>query len=148
MDEHYVYAHVGHTTMEVFYIGAGKKRRCYDKRHNQDWIDRLDGEGGRDVIFLKSNLSKSDAMALKQKIIDIYGLDRLTNITSNRGNITSFKKGLVPWNKGLKNCQKHNTKAVRFSGEVYKSVEECITKLEIGKTTFYRWVKKGKIDYV
>lgn len=148
MDEHYVYAHVGHTTMEVFYIGAGKGRRCYDKRHNQDWIDRLEGEGGRDVIFLKSNLTKSKAMQLEQKIIDIYGLDRLTNKTSNRGNQTSFKKNQTPWNKGLKNCQDHPTKKVKIDGVVYNSIVGCINTLGIGRTTFYRWVKKGKVEYV
>ena len=60
-----------------------------------------------------------------------------------------FNKGNEPWNKGKCSVQDFTfqLKPVTCNGITYNSVDEAIKELGIGKTTFYRWVKRNKITY-
>lgn len=148
--KYYVYAHITPIENKVFYIGIGKNDRVIDagSKRNKAWKKVVYENNGFLFKFLHENLTKEESLVLERKYIKEIGLENLTNIVGEEGNSTAFKKGLIPWNKGLKNCQEVFTKKVEHLGIVYDSVNECIEKLNIGKTTFYRWVKKNKIKYV
>lgn len=149
-NNYYVYAHLIPKNKKIFYIGIGKNDRVIDagSKRNKDWKKVVYENKGFLFIFLHENLTKEISLEYERKYIREIGLENLTNIVGEEGNSTAFKKGLIPWNKGLKNCQDITTKKVEHLGIIYNSVYECINELNIGKTTFYRWVKKNKIKYV
>lgn len=148
--KYYVYAHVTPIEKKFFYIGIGKNDRVIDagSKRNKAWKKVVYKNKGFLFRFLHENLSKEQSLILERKYIKEIGLKNLTNIVGEEGNSTAFKKGLTPWNKGLKMCQFYATKKVSYNGMVFNSVDECIKNLKIGKTTFYRWIKKNKIQYV
>lgn len=149
-NKYYVYAHLNPVTEEIFYIGIGKNDRIIDggSKRNFAWKEYVYKNKGFRFKFLHTNLKKDESLILERKYIKEIGLENLTNIVGEEGNSTAFKKGLIPWNKGLKRCQNYAVKKVIYKDVIYNSVEECIQLLGIGKTTFYRYVKKNKITYV
>jgi hypothetical protein len=147
---YYVYAHYTPIDKIVFYIGIGKNNRVIDggSKRNKEWKKKVYKNNGFLFEFLHKNITKEEALSLERKYIKEIGLENLTNIVGEDGNSTAFKKGQIPWNKGLTNCQSTCSKSVKHNGIIYESVNECIKKLNIGKTTFYRYKKKNKIEYV
>lgn len=149
-NKYYVYAHLTPVENKIFYIGVGKNDRVIDggSKRNKSWKKVVYQNKGFVFNYLNQGLTKDEALSLERKYIKEIGLENLTNIVGEEGNSTAFKKGLTPWNKGLKNCQEIHTKKVKYLDVTYDSVNECIEKLKIGRTTFYRWVEKNKIKYV
>lgn len=147
---YYVYAHLTPIENKIFYIGIGKNDRVIDggSKRNIFWKKVVYNNKGFVFKFLDQNLTKEECLILEKKYIKDIGLDNLTNVVGEEGNSTAFKKGLTPWNKGLVNCQDYYVKKVEHNNITYNSVSDCIYSLKIGKTTFYRWVKKNKIKYV
>jgi hypothetical protein len=137
-------------TKKVFYIGIGKNDRVIDAgaKRNKAWKKEVYNAGGFLFEFLHIGIFKSEALELERFYIKKTGLINLTNIVGEEGNSTAFKKGLIPWNKGLIGLQSCVYKKVIINGITYDSVAECIKLLNIGKSTFYRWVKKNKVIYV
>jgi hypothetical protein len=148
--KYYVYAHLNPITSEIFYIGIGKNDRVLDggSKRNKSWKDYVYRNKGFTFKFLHNNLTKEESLILERKYIREIGLENLTNIVGEEGNSTAFKKGQIPWNKGLTNCQNFATKKVEYDNVIYNSINDCIKSLGIGKTTFYRYVKKNKVKYV
>jgi hypothetical protein len=149
-NNYYVYSHNRLSDDKCFYIGVGKNERVIsggDKR-NKFWKHVVMSENGFSFKKLVSNISKSKALELEQDFISQIGIENLTNIMGDgKGNSGSFRKGHQTWNKGLKNCQPYATKKVTCKGKTYNSVNEAIKDLGIGKTTFYRWKRKGIVSY-
>jgi hypothetical protein len=149
-NKYYLYTHVNPITKKVFYVGVGQKDRIIDggSKRNRAWKAEVYSAGGFLIEFIKKGISKSEALMLERKLIKEIGLENLTNIVGEDGNSSAFKKGQTPWNKGLTGVQSSAFKRVFVNGILYNSVEECVKKIGIGKTTFYRWVKKDKVKYV
>lgn len=149
-NNYYVYSHINPITNKCFYIGIGKEDRVIDagSKRNKAWKKEVYEAGGFLFSMLISNISKEKALFYERSFIKQIGLDNLTNIVGEEGNSTAFKKGLTPWNKGLTGAQSCAFKSVIVSGIKYDSIKECVEKLNIGKTTFYRWVNKNKVIYV
>ena len=151
MNNYYVYSHNKLSDGSCFYIGIGKNARVYDggSKRNKFWQNVVSNEQGFSYRILVNNISRSKALELEQDFLRQIGIDNLANIMGDGiGNSGSFIKGQKPWNKGLSNCQNYAVKKVECEGIIYESVDSAIKSLSIGKTTFYRWVKKGKIKYV
>lgn len=148
--KYYVYAHLTPIENKIFYIGIGKNDRVIDAgaRRNKSWKKVVYENNGFLFKFLHKNLTKEESLILERKYINEIGLENLTNIVGEEGNSTAFKKGLIPWNKGLSYPQDNHNKKVIHNNIQYNSVIECIKTLKIGKSTFYRWVEKNKIEYV
>jgi hypothetical protein len=149
---YYVYAHINPINKSIFYIGIGSKHRVIEggRLRNKKWQEQVYLAGGFLFEFLHKNISKKEALILEQQYILKYGLENLTNIVGENGNSTAFKKGGIPWNKGLKDSQSCAYKSVIYNGIKYDSVQLLVKFLGIGNTTFYRRIKKGtlKINYV
>ena len=147
---YYVYVHLTPLNNKIFYVGIGKNHRVIDggRFRNKKWKKEVYKNGGYLFKFLHENITKPEALDLERKYILEIGIENLTNIVGENGNSTAFKKGQIPWNKGLKDCQYYAVKKVKYKNTIYESVDNCIKQLNIGKTTFYRWVKKNKIIYV
>jgi len=152
MNQYYVYKHINPKTLKVFYIGIGCKHRVIEggRLRNKKWQREVYEAGGFLFEFVVKDVSKEEALREERRLINEYGLDNLANIVGEEGNSTAFKKGLTPWNKGLTGAQACVYKPLICEGIQYDSVDECIASLKIGRTTFYRRIKKGdlKIEYV
>lgn len=150
MENYYVYSHNKLSDGKCFYIGVGKNDRVFDggSKRNKFWKQVVKSEQGFSYNILVNNIDKKKALSIEQSFISQIGIDELANIMgSGKGNSGSFTKGRKTWNKGLKNCQPYAVKKVRYNNIVFESVNEAIKSLNIGKTTFYRWVKKGVLFY-
>ena len=150
MNEYYVYSHNRLSDGKCFYIGIGKNDRVFDggSKRNEFWKHVVRSEEGFSFNILVNNIERQKALELEQSFISQIGIDNLSNIMGDgQGNSGSFKKGMATWNKGLKDCQPYAVKKVKHNGNIYESVNDAIEKLKIGKTTFYRWVKRGLISY-
>jgi hypothetical protein len=147
---YYVYCHINPKTNKIFYVGVGKGDRVLDggSKRNKSWKKMVYESGGYLFEFLKTCISKQDALKIEREYIKKIGLENLTNIVGEDGNSTAFKKGQTPWNKGLKGAQSFYHKSVIVKDIRYETINEAIDKLGIGKTTFYRWVKRGLVKYV
>jgi len=150
MDEYYVYTHNKLCDGKCFYIGVGKNDRVFDggSKRNRFWKEVVKGEQGFSYNILVNNITKKTALSIEQSFISQIGISDLTNIMGDgNGNSGSFIKGYTTWNKGLKNCQPYAVKKVRHNNIVFDSVNDAIKSLKIGKTTFYRWIKRGVLSY-
>lgn len=151
MEEYYVYSHNKLSDGKCFYIGIGKNDRVFDggSKRNKFWKHIVMNENGYSFKILVNNISKKKALQLEQNFISQIGIYNLTNIMGDgNGNSGSFIKGNETWNKGLKNCQPYAVKKVKYNETIYSSVNDAIKEIGIGKTTFYRYIKKGLISYV
>jgi hypothetical protein len=151
MNNYYVYSHNKISDSTCFYIGIGKNARVYDggSKRNKFWQSVVINEQGFSYNILVNGVTKKKALELEQNFISQIGIKNLTNIMGDgQGNSGSFVKGDATWNKGLKNCQTYAVKKVKCNNITYDSVKLAKEKLNIGSSTFYRWVKKGKIKYV
>lgn len=152
MNNYYVYTHNNIFTGLCFYVGIGKNDRVFDggSKRNKKWKQYVWENNGFQFQIVVNGISKEKALNIERKCIVKLGLENLCNIVGEEGNSTAFKKGLIPWNKGLKNSQSTSIKKVSFNGNNFDSVNLLISHLQIGKSTFYRRLKKGviKIKYV
>ncbi len=151
MFNYYVYSHNQLSNGKCFYIGIGKNDRAYSgaSKRNKFWKAVVENEQGFSYNILVNNIDKKKALFLEQSFISQIGIENLTNIMGDGiGNSGSFTKGNVAWNVGLKNCQRYFVRRVEHKGVEYNSVDEAIKQIGIGKTTFYRWVKKGTVKYI
>ncbi len=148
MNNYYVYTHNNIITGECFYVGIGKNDRVFDggSKRNRKWRKYVWDNNGFQFQIIVNGISKEKALEIERSCIVSLGLENLCNIVGEEGNSTAFKKGLVPWNKGLKNAQAPSSKKVQFNGVLFDSVNALISHLEIGTTTFYRRLKKGVIE--
>ena len=147
--EHYVYEHLNPETKEVFYVGVGKGDRVLAGTHrNKDWKRYVYKNNGYVFRKVVENIPKKDALKIERVLIKKYGIENLTNIVGEDGNSTAFKKGGIPWNKGLKGAQAPSTKKVKINKVEYDSVKQAISCLKISKTQFYRLIKQGKINVI
>lgn len=149
-NNYYVYRHFSPKDFSVFYVGIGKNDRVFDggSKRNRSWRKKVWDEGGFLFDIVEKDITKELALEIERELIIGYGIENLCNVVGEGGNSTAFKKGQTPWNKGLKGAQATSTKKVLIDGVTYSSVNDAIKNIGIGKTTFYRWVKKGKVQYV
>src|SRR6478736_2035873 len=106
-DVYYVYRHLHPDTEEIFYIGIGKGNRIFagGEHRNKSWKKYVLKAQGFKFKFLHENISKREALDIERSLINEIGLENLCNIVGEEGNSTAFKKGLIPWNKGLTGAQ-------------------------------------------
>ena len=150
MNNYYVYRHLHPVSKKVFYIGIGKNDRVFagGSKRNRKWREYVYEAGGFLFDFYIKGVSKKEALKIERKLINEYGLETLTNIVGETGNSTAFKKGQIPWNKGLKGVQAPSNKKVMYNGCIFESVGQLREHLGLAHTTFYRKIKKGKLNVV
>jgi hypothetical protein len=148
MTNYYVYTHNNIKTGKCFYVGIGKNDRVFDGggKRNQKWKRYVWDNNGFQFQIIVNGITKEKALEIERNCILKLGLENLCNIVGEEGNSTAFKKGLIPWNKGLKNAQAPSSKKVIYNGDLFDSVNKLIEHLQIGTTTFYRRLKKGQIQ--
>lgn len=148
MNNYYVYTHNDVKTGRCFYIGIGKGDRVFDggSKRNKKWRQHVWQNNGFKFQIIVNNISKQKALEIERTLIKKIGIENLCNIVGEEGNSTAFKKGQVPWNKGLKNAQAPSSKKVIYNGQTYDSIKELISFLNIGQTTYYRKLAKGKLN--
>lgn len=148
VNNYYVYTHNNISTGKCFYVGIGKNDRVFDggSKRNKKWKKYVWENNGFQFQIIVNGISKEKALEIERICIVNLGLENLCNIVGEEGNSTAFKKGLIPWNKGLTNAQAPSSKKVRYNGSEYNSVNDLVAYLQIGTTTFYRRLKKGTIE--
>jgi hypothetical protein len=82
----YVYAHYD-SVGRVFYIGAGKKKRAFNKGSRPALWDSIAKNGGYTVKIWADNLTQENAFKMESEWIALYG--RRINATGNLVNVTS-----------------------------------------------------------
>lgn len=120
----YIYVLICPITNQVRYIGKGSKSRAFNvysrTGHCKSWIKNLKNNNLTPIVkIVKSNLTEPRAFYLEKLLIKFckYFKFNLTNLTLggdgpagyehnekaiNKMSKTYFKKGGIPWNKGLK----------------------------------------------
>lgn len=147
--DYYVYCHNSNIDGKCFYIGVGRKDRVFSQceHRNKNWKRKVWLEGGFSFRILVSGLPKKKALEIERSFIKQIGLENLTNIVGEFGNSTAFKKGLIPWNKGLTGAQACVYKPLVYEGIKFESVKQLREYLKISNTHFYRKVNQGKIIF-
>lgn len=157
----YVYLHKK-PNGQIFYVGKGKGYRANQKRGRNAHWRRVVDKYGYDVTIFKNNMTEQEALDLEMELIEVIGLDNLTNQTIGGDGISGFthrdetkrKIGLAnskgsSWSKGKQLSEKHrkrigkgNSKKVHqftcdgtFVAE-YNSASEAVKKT--GITGIYR----------
>lgn len=81
-NKYYVYEHLKPNTGEVFYIGKGCNNRAFQTRsRNAHWINTFN-KYGIEVNIVYKNLTNEQASQKEKDLIDFYGLENLSNMTS------------------------------------------------------------------
>jgi len=169
-----VYRHRRNDNDEIFYIGMGKPSRPFEKfnRKNNHW-NNIVNKYDYSIEILASDLSKEYACELEMFLIQEYGLENLTNITSggdgnnywlgkkrdketciklskaNKGKKLSIEtiekmKGRVAWNKGKK-YPKEVIKKISDNNKMAKKVIDNNTGIIYNSCT--KMCKKLNISY-
>ena len=133
---YYVYAYL-RDNGTPYYIGKGKNKRAWDKRHTV-----FLPEDETRIIIIENNLSEIGALALERWLIRWYGRKDngsgiLRNLTDGGEGtsgmigkkhseetikkISKSRKGIVPWNKGISSSE-----------ETRKKLSKSITGRTIG----------------
>lgn len=91
----YVYLHRKATNGEVFYVGKGSDKRCFDKSHRSDYWKRVFKKHGVVVEIYESGLQEWYANELEINLIAYYGrknlkLGSLINLTDGGEGIVGF----------------------------------------------------------
>ena len=90
----YVYEHIRPDTGAVFYVGKGKKYRCFEsKKRNSYWKNIVSKTGGFEVKFVVKDIDEELAFLVEQELIDKLKLQgfRLTNLTNGGEGICGYK---------------------------------------------------------
>lgn len=114
-DNFYVYLHKKRSNDKIFYVGKGKHNRYKSSTgRNLHWRNTSSKFGWYPII-ISNNLSEEAALELEEFIITTIGLKYLCNQNYFNGGRSGYshseeakqkmsisKKGIIPWNKGLK----------------------------------------------
>jgi hypothetical protein len=104
MNDYYVYCHLRLDNEQPFYIGKGRKGRCYEiSRRSQFWKN-IYNKYGRKVIFINENLTNEEAIQFEKFYINKYGrIDNGTGILCNLTDGGDGTPGCKRDNDGNKN---------------------------------------------
>jgi hypothetical protein len=61
-NKYYVYAHITLTSNEIFYVGKGMGKRCYNVKRRSKYWDRIVNKYGYDIIILEDNLTNEESL--------------------------------------------------------------------------------------
>ena len=97
-----VYFHVNPVKQEVFYVGAGNKKRPFSKYGRSEFWHKVVKKYNYEIIIIHENLSWEEVCVLEIKYIKQIGqrsknTGPLVNLTAGGDGFI----GLTPWNKGL-----------------------------------------------
>ena len=108
-NDYYVYAHIGVNSGRCFYIGKGRNGRHRNgmSGRNNDWVDKVEAEGGFRWKILVSGLTHKKALEIEKDFIAQVGIESLLNKTQKGKKLgfipsKAFKPGHNTWNKGIK----------------------------------------------
>jgi len=78
-NNYYVYTH---EDMEgnIFYIGRGVGNRAWSKKRNKFWNEKVNQIGDYEIKIAYDKLTKEEAIDCEGLLIQLYGIDNLTNI--------------------------------------------------------------------
>lgn len=96
MAEFYVYRHRRLDTNKIFYIGIGKKKRCYSKHGRNKYWNRIVNKTNYSVEILNIVKTWKEACELEQLLISEYG--RVNNNTGILCNMTDGGEGTLNTN--------------------------------------------------
>lgn len=71
----YVYEHLGRKHLNVFYVGAGKRKRAFDlskSSRSSSWGDKKEESGGVIVRLISGPLTEDEAYKLEPEVIARY----------------------------------------------------------------------------
>jgi len=88
MGKYYIYLHINENG--IFYIGKGCRKRAYSKAcRNLHWNNTINKYPNWEVIKLIDNLSEQEAYSIEEILINLIGLNNLTNVCEGGGNCIS-----------------------------------------------------------
>lgn len=89
--EFYVYVHKK-PNGDIFYVGKGKKKRAYSKKNrNPHWANVVNKYGTYDIEIIDSDLIEIQAFELEEFLIELIGIENLTNQTLGGISTTGFR---------------------------------------------------------
>lgn len=87
MDKYYIYLHANENG--IFYIGKGCGKRAYSKAYRSlHWNNTINKYPNWEVIKLIDNLSEQQAYSIEEILINLIGLNNLTNVCEGGGDCT------------------------------------------------------------
>ena len=149
----YVYKHLKPNSLDVFYIGIGKRKK-YQKRYsssygrNIHWKRIVKKHGGFDSEIILDGLNQEDALELEAIIINQYGLKNLSNITpGGRGVVgkTVSEKTKLKMSKSHTGVplKEHHVEAIRKSRVYGKNHYNARKVVDTGTGKIYDTVKEA-----
>ena len=133
-----LYVHKNKVTQEVFYVGIGNTRgRAYDEHsRSKEWYNIVN-EHYFDVEIVAKSLPKKLANKMEMALIDVYGLENLTNKTAG---------GLGT--KGLRHTEESKAKIAAGQLGIKRSreaVEKSVQSRRQLKAAYYRHIETGEV---
>ena len=117
-----VYVHRRIDNNKVFYVGMGSKRRPKSKSDRNKYWHNTVKKYGYNVCVLAEGLSTKDALDLEELIIQSYGLDNLTNMTTGGECWThdlETRKRMSKIQKGKKRSKSSSLKRINTLKKMY-----------------------------
>lgn len=89
--DYYVYKHISKLTLEVFYIGKGRKRRAHSRNSRNRYWKNIANKEGYIVEFISFNLTEEESLRLEIELIAKF--KPKANLSSGgRGGCTGIKR--------------------------------------------------------
>lgn len=122
MSKKVVYLHRNPKTLEVYYVGMGKKQRANNMwMRNKHWLNYTNKYGRPIVEIVASGLTKEDAYELEILLIGEIG-----RRVKGKGTLTNISKGgFIPFEKGEDSCRSKRVLHLEL-GEVFNSITEVM----------------------
>lgn len=141
--DYFVYVHRRADNGHVFYVGKGKRKRCFSKRGRNEHWSRVVEKYGFYVELVLGGLSNELACELECELINFYGMDRLTNKTTGgegapgrvvshdvRMHMSKIFKGVSPSKNTIKASIERNSKPIgTVCGLRFSSTAEAVKYL-------------------
>lgn len=166
MNNFYVYAHYTLDTNELFYIGKGKNDRAQCKSKRSSYWNKIIDKHNYYIKILYNQLTETDAYKLEIKCINEFnprcnftkggsGGDTFTKLPDEQKETILNKKrqSMKGKHKNVPKSPEHREKLkcdwrskpiiCLDNNTIYRSIEDCRRKLNLGNISVHQQIKKG-----